>query len=461
LQEKEHINLTPYEKNLEIWRQLWRVIERSDIIVQILDARNPLLFRCSDLETYVKEVDEKKINVLLLNKADFLTEQERKCWCKYFEEAGIRIAFFSALQQIKKASKDNSIKQTASDDSSTEKAIPSILTKEGISGISSTSVEKDISSTSAEEDISSMSTEENTFSASTEENVSHTLTEEAISSNKIENSPNILCQDGLISFFKSIGKSIEKSNPVLNVGFVGYPNVGKSSTINAILMSKKVSVSRTPGKTKHFQTLFVDKDLCLCDCPGLVFPNFVSTKAEMVVNGILPVDELSHWVEPISLVTNLIPRNILESTYSVMLPSPAEGKDINSQPTAEEFLDAYGYNRGYMTQRGLPNNALSARHILKDFIDGKILYCYAPPGIKQEDYHKFPDVRPVKSVQNTAKERNYFSEEEKMFFSKQSEVHIKGKKHEMQLDSKGRPSKYHNNKNKHQKLKKKHKEPMY
>ncbi|KFM78287.1 Large subunit GTPase 1-like protein, partial [Stegodyphus mimosarum] len=114
-----------------------------------------------------------------------------------------------------------------------------------------------------------------------------------------------------------------------------------------------------------------------------------------------------------------------------------------------------------MTQRGLPNNALSARHILKDFIDGKILYCYAPPGMKQEGYHKFPDVRPGKSVQNTIKERNCFSEEERIFFSKQSEVHFKGKKHEMQLDSKGRPSKHHNNKNKHQKLKKKHKDPMY
>uniref|UniRef100_A0A8C8UF55 Uncharacterized protein n=1 Tax=Peromyscus maniculatus bairdii TaxID=230844 RepID=A0A8C8UF55_PERMB len=31
---------------------LWRVIERSDIVVQIVDARNPLLFRCEDLECY-------------------------------------------------------------------------------------------------------------------------------------------------------------------------------------------------------------------------------------------------------------------------------------------------------------------------------------------------------------------------------------------------------------------------
>jgi hypothetical protein len=34
----------------------WRVIERSDLIVEILDARNPLLFRCKDLESYVQKV---------------------------------------------------------------------------------------------------------------------------------------------------------------------------------------------------------------------------------------------------------------------------------------------------------------------------------------------------------------------------------------------------------------------
>lgn len=27
--------LTPFERNLEVWRQLWRVLERSDIVVQV------------------------------------------------------------------------------------------------------------------------------------------------------------------------------------------------------------------------------------------------------------------------------------------------------------------------------------------------------------------------------------------------------------------------------------------
>ncbi len=54
IEQEENATITPFEKNLEIWRQLWRVVERSDVVVQIVDARNPLLFRSSDLESYVK-----------------------------------------------------------------------------------------------------------------------------------------------------------------------------------------------------------------------------------------------------------------------------------------------------------------------------------------------------------------------------------------------------------------------
>ena len=106
LEDKEHILLTPFEKNIEFWRQLWRVIERSDLVVQIVDARNPLLFRCQDLEQYVNEVDPFKQNFLLLNKADLLSVEQRKQWAEYFAEQGISFAFFSAfvegnMQQVR------------------------------------------------------------------------------------------------------------------------------------------------------------------------------------------------------------------------------------------------------------------------------------------------------------------------------------------------------------------------
>jgi len=33
--EENNVNLaiTPFEKNLEVWRQLWRVIERSEVLL--------------------------------------------------------------------------------------------------------------------------------------------------------------------------------------------------------------------------------------------------------------------------------------------------------------------------------------------------------------------------------------------------------------------------------------------
>jgi len=82
--------LTPFERNIEVWRQLWRVLERSHLIVQIVDARNPLRFRCQDLEDYIQDVEGpegeqgtgkgKRRSLLLINKADLLTVQQR-CVC--------------------------------------------------------------------------------------------------------------------------------------------------------------------------------------------------------------------------------------------------------------------------------------------------------------------------------------------------------------------------------------------
>lgn len=87
LQDRDQFLLTPFERNIEVWRQLWRVLERSHLVVQIVDARNPLRFRCEDLETYVQDVEGaegeagtgkgKRQSLLLINKADLLTAKQR------------------------------------------------------------------------------------------------------------------------------------------------------------------------------------------------------------------------------------------------------------------------------------------------------------------------------------------------------------------------------------------------
>jgi large subunit GTPase 1 len=46
-----------------------------------------------------------------------------------------------------------------------------------------------------------------------------------------------------------------------------------------------------------------------------------------------------------------------------------------------------------MTQNGQPDNPRAARYILKDFVKGKLLYCHAPTGHDQSQYHMFPERR--------------------------------------------------------------------
>jgi large subunit GTPase 1 len=42
--------ITPFEKNIEVWKQLWRVIEKSQLLFQIVDGRNPFFYYSQDLE---------------------------------------------------------------------------------------------------------------------------------------------------------------------------------------------------------------------------------------------------------------------------------------------------------------------------------------------------------------------------------------------------------------------------
>ena len=63
-----------------------------------------------------------------------------------------------------------------------------------------------------------------------------------------ENSWDIYNVDQLKLYFKEKRKDRHRQNAEhLTVGMVGYPNVGKSSTINVLIADKKVSVSATPG----------------------------------------------------------------------------------------------------------------------------------------------------------------------------------------------------------------------
>lgn len=338
LEENENLILTPFEKNLDIWRQLWRVLERSDLLVMVVDARDPLFYRCPDLEAYALEIDEHKRTIILVNKADLLPLPVRQLWAKYFNDHGILFLFWSA------------------------KAASAAL--EG----------KKLSSPWEGEKLADESMSDVDTKIYGREELLTRLQAEA---------------EAVVATRTPRGSSAGPSTGHLAskhvvLGFVGYPNVGKSSTINALVGEKRTGVTSTPGKTKHFQTLIISDELMLCDCPGLVFPSFSSSRHEMVALGVLPIDRLTEQRQAVQVVAERVPREVLEKIYNITLPKPKPYESQSRPPSAAELFRAYCSSRGHVSTSGLPDETRAARQILKDYIDGKLPHYELPLGTAED-----------------------------------------------------------------------------
>ncbi len=480
--------LTPFEKNIEVWRQLWRVLEKSHVVVQIVDARNIQLFRCADLERYLKEIDKNKQYVLLINKADLLTLNQRKVWAAYLHSQGIEFIFFSAnVEKIKqeiallrveelKKNPEQSFnddyminkpwkdpnEETEGEEESEEETKESEGEEEIEEGESDEDIEDEEESEEAEKpnnesagaknnlsiaptieksfESLQITSEEKTKEISAEISkkaavplpVTHVyssvefidylhkftyllphLEDEEDEEESEEEEKESIKKGKQETSSKNRNKSQHETESVfpsrLVVGLVGYPNVGKSSTINVLVGAKKVAVSSTPGKTKHFQTIFVPEVpwLVLCDCPGLVFPTFVATKAEMVCNGLLSIDHVAEWLGPCEIVCSRIGREILEEVYGVELRKiSVEGeKTIENYVNAHEFLSAHAQARGFMTVHGSPNEAMASRILLKDYVNGELVYVYPPPGVHPITFNEESKKRQKLELKKRRKEK--------------------------------------------------------
>ena len=145
--------------------------------------------------------------------------------------------------------------------------------------------------------------------------------------------------------------------------------------------TQRVAVSSTPGKTKHFQTLAVSDSVMICDCPGLVFPSFMQSTAEMVCSGILPINQMRDCDGPASVIASRVPSSLLEATYGIKIIKSIDFKDNPLRPpTGTEMLSAYCAVKGYITSgTGRWDEFRACKEMLRDFTDGKILFVAEPP----------------------------------------------------------------------------------
>lgn len=180
----------------------------------------------------------------------------------------------------------------------------------------------------------------------------------------------------------------------ITVGVIGYPNVGKSSVINALTsqLGKKGGACPTgaeAGVTTSLREVKIDSKLKLLDSPGIVFPsssegakaNRTEEQARLILLNAVPPKEID---DPVPAVTLLLKRlSASQDGFQKLLDVyglPAL-MTVNGDLTTN-FLVQVARKRGRLGKGGIPNIHAAAQTVVTDWRDGRIQGWMDAPTLK-------------------------------------------------------------------------------
>jgi nuclear GTP-binding protein len=80
------------------YKDFARVVQASDVVIEVLDARDPAGTRCQDVEKFIRRAGSNKKIVLLLNKIDLVPQEVIQEWLTYLREELPTVAFKCSTQ---------------------------------------------------------------------------------------------------------------------------------------------------------------------------------------------------------------------------------------------------------------------------------------------------------------------------------------------------------------------------
>ncbi|GIY94612.1 nucleolar GTP-binding protein 2 [Caerostris extrusa] len=270
---REMIMLKGQSKRL--WNELYKVIDSSDVVIQVLDARDPMGTRSKHIETFMRKEKPHKQLIFVLNKCDLVPTWITQRWVTILSVECPTMAFHASIT-------------------------------------------------------------------------------------------NPFGKGALINILRQFGK-LHGDKKQISVGFIGYPNVGKSSIINTLRSKKVCKVAPIAGETKVWQYITLMRRIYLIDCPGVVYPSG-DTDTEIILKGVVRVENVQDPQDHIPELMSRVKKEYLMRTYKV-----ADWKD------PMDFLEQYAKRTGKLIKGGEADISTVAKMILNDFQRGKLPYFVKPP----------------------------------------------------------------------------------
>ncbi|XP_019873726.1 nucleolar GTP-binding protein 2 [Aethina tumida] len=262
-----------------IWNELYKVVDSSDVLLQVLDARDPMGTRSPYLEKYLKTEKPHKHLIFILNKVDLVPTWVTQRWVAILSKEYPTVAFHASITHP-------------------------------------------------------------------------------------------FGKGSLINLLRQLAKlHIDKKQ--ISVGFIGYPNTGKSSIINTLRSKKVCKVAPIAGETKVWQYITLMRRIYLIDCPGVVYPS-AETDTEKVLKGVVRVELVNNPEDYIAPVLERVKREYINKTYKV-----EDWKDHI------EFLEKLAKRSGKLLKKGEPDISSVAKMVLNDWQRGKLPFFVCPEGYEQ------------------------------------------------------------------------------